>query len=81
MLDSRFSDIPVTLPSEEFSPTGGAFKDDTNDKKVSLGVGVYRDDNGLPWILPVVKKVCAQSHLQITKLRQIGRGKINARSS
>jgi aspartate aminotransferase len=63
MLESRFSDIPVVLPSEEFSPTGGAFKDDTNDNKVSLGVGVYRDENGLPWILPVVQKVFAQNHL------------------
>jgi aspartate aminotransferase len=59
MPDSIFSDISVELPGEEFSPTGGAFKDDTNDNKVSLGVGVYRDENGLPWILPVVQKVRA----------------------
>lgn len=34
-----------------------AFKADLHDKKVNLGVGAYRDDNGKPWVLPVVKKV------------------------
>ena len=38
-----------------------AFKADTYDKKVNLGVGAYRDDNGKPWVLPAVKKVCYTS--------------------
>ncbi|KAJ9099812.1 hypothetical protein QFC21_003811 [Naganishia friedmannii] len=29
---------------------------DTNPKKINLGVGAYRDNNGKPWVLPVVKK-------------------------
>jgi aspartate aminotransferase len=33
-----------------------AYRADTFDKKVDLGVGAYRDDNGKPWVLPVVKK-------------------------
>ena len=33
-----------------------AFKRDTNPKKVNLGVGAYRDDNGKPFILPSIKK-------------------------
>lgn len=32
-----------------------AFKRDTNPKKMNLGVGAYRDDNGKPFILPSVK--------------------------
>jgi aspartate aminotransferase len=32
------------------------FQADTNPKKVSLGVGAYRTDEGKPWILPCVKK-------------------------
>jgi aspartate aminotransferase len=36
-----------------------AYRADTFDKKVDLGVGAYRDDNGKPWVLPVVKKVIA----------------------
>lgn len=34
-----------------------AYKKDTSDKKVDLGIGAYRDNNAKPWILPVVKKV------------------------
>lgn len=33
-----------------------AYKKDTNPKKINLGVGAYRDDNGKPFILPSVKK-------------------------
>jgi aspartate aminotransferase len=33
-----------------------AFKRDTNPKKINLGVGAYRDDNGKPFVLPSVKK-------------------------
>jgi len=33
-----------------------AFKKDTNPKKISLGVGAYRDDNGKPYVLPSVKE-------------------------
>jgi aspartate aminotransferase, mitochondrial len=33
-----------------------AFKKDTNPKKINLGVGAYRDDNGKPFVLPSVEK-------------------------
>lgn len=33
-----------------------AFKKDTNPKKINLGVGAYRDDNGKPYVLPSVLK-------------------------
>lgn len=33
-----------------------AFKRDTNPKKINLGVGAYRDDNGKPFVLPSVQK-------------------------
>ena len=35
-----------------------AYRKDTFEKKVDLGIGAYRDDNAKPWVLPVVKKVC-----------------------
>ena len=35
-----------------------AYREDPSEKKVDLGIGAYRDNNGRPWILPVVKKVC-----------------------
>lgn len=34
-----------------------AYRKDSFDKKVDLGIGAYRDDNAKPWVLPVVKKV------------------------
>ncbi|OJD19039.1 hypothetical protein AJ78_00990 [Emergomyces pasteurianus Ep9510] len=33
-----------------------AYKQDTSDKKVDLGIGAYRDNNAKPWVLPVVRK-------------------------
>jgi aspartate/tyrosine/aromatic aminotransferase len=33
-----------------------SFKNDTYDKKVNLGVGAYRDEQGKPFVFPVVKK-------------------------
>ena len=34
-----------------------AFKKDTSPKKMNLGVGAYRDDNGKPYVLPSVRQV------------------------
>lgn len=34
------------------------YRQDTNEKKIDLGIGAYRDEHGKPWVLPVVKKVC-----------------------
>lgn len=34
-----------------------AYKRDTNPKKINLGVGAYRDDNGKSYVLPSVLKV------------------------
>jgi len=37
-----------------------AYRADKDPKKVDLGIGAYRDNNAVPWILPVVKKVCSK---------------------
>ncbi|KAK1163594.1 aspartate aminotransferase, mitochondrial-like [Acipenser oxyrinchus oxyrinchus] len=37
-----------------------AFKRDANPKKMNLGVGAYRDDNGKPFVLSCVRKAEAQ---------------------
>lgn len=34
-----------------------AYLKDTHPKKVNLGVGAYRDDDGKPFVLPSVRKV------------------------
>lgn len=43
-----------------------AYKRDTNPKKINLGVGAYRDDNGNPYVLPTVLK--AEQRLRDAKL-------------
>jgi aspartate aminotransferase len=34
-----------------------AFKADKDPRKINLGVGAYRDENGKPFVLPSVRKV------------------------
>lgn len=34
-----------------------AFNQDTNPKKINVGFGVYRDDNGQPYVFTSVLKV------------------------
>uniref|UniRef100_H2Z4Q7 Aspartate aminotransferase, mitochondrial n=1 Tax=Ciona savignyi TaxID=51511 RepID=H2Z4Q7_CIOSA len=43
-------------PPDPILGVSEAFKRDTNPKKMNLGVGAYRDDQGKPYILPTVKK-------------------------
>lgn len=45
-----------------------AYKRDTDPKKVNLGVGAYRDDQGKPFILPSVKKVATNYYTQLLLL-------------
>lgn len=35
-----------------------SYKRDKNPNKINLGVGAYRDDNGKPYVLSSVRKVC-----------------------
>lgn len=42
-----------------------AFKRDTNPKKMNLGVGAYRDDQGKPFVLSCVRKVQLIHHFTL----------------
>eukprot|EP01027_Heterolobosea_sp_BB2_P023151 GEZU01034243.1.p2 GENE.GEZU01034243.1~~GEZU01034243.1.p2 ORF type:complete len:116 (-),score=34.64 GEZU01034243.1:20-367(-) len=42
-----------------------AYNKDTSDKKMNLGVGAYRDDNGKPYVLECVS---IRSNLLITQI-------------
>jgi aspartate aminotransferase len=44
------------VPLDEIFALNRAFATDPNPQKVSLGIGVYRTDDGKPWPLPVVEK-------------------------
>lgn len=50
-----WQEVPLAPPDSIFKLTA-AYKEDKDEKKVNLGVGAYRDDNGKPWVLPVIKK-------------------------
>ena len=57
-LTTRFpADVVPQAPEDPLFGLTRAFKADTFDEKVDLGVGAYRDNNAKPYILPVVKKV------------------------
>lgn len=48
-----------TVPQAPEDPLFGlmaAFRKDTFENKIDLGIGAYRDNNAKPWVLPVVKK-------------------------
>jgi len=59
MSDSMFGNISAAPPVEVFKLSAD-YQADQSPNKVSLGVGAYRDDQGKPWILPVVKKAETQ---------------------
>lgn len=42
-------------PAIEVFALNRAFQDDTFAQKTNLGVGAYRDEDGKPWVLPVVR--------------------------
>ena len=46
-----------------------AYRKDSSEKKVDLGIGAYRDDNAKPWILPVVRKVFHSISLSLALAR------------
>lgn len=51
------ADVVPQAPEDPLFGLIKAYKADTFEKKVDLGVGAYRDNNAKPYILPVVKKV------------------------
>jgi aspartate aminotransferase, cytoplasmic len=51
------ADAVPQAPEDPLFGLTRAYKADTFDKKVDLGVGAYRDNNAKPYVLPVVKKV------------------------
>ena len=57
-IESVFTeDVVPQAPEDPLFGLMAAYRKDTSDKKVDLGIGAYRDNNAKPWVLPVVKKV------------------------
>ncbi|XP_076461017.1 aspartate aminotransferase, cytoplasmic-like [Babylonia areolata] len=53
---SFFSNVTMGPPIEVFALTK-RFNDDVDPNKVNLGVGAYRTDESVPWVLPIVRQV------------------------
>ena len=53
------ADVVPQAPDDPIFGLTVAYKKDTYDKKIDLGMGAYRDNDAKPWVLPVVKKVQA----------------------
>ena len=50
------ADVPQAPPDVMFG-LSAAYRADSDPKKVDLGVGAYRHEDGKPWVLPAVRKV------------------------
>ena len=51
-----FGHVPMPAPDMIFG-MNQRFKNDTAPDKMSLVIGAYRDDDGKPYVFPVIKKV------------------------
>jgi aspartate aminotransferase len=56
------ADAVPQAPEDPLFGLMAAYRADTFDKKVDLGIGAYRDNDAKPWVLPVVKKVIRATH-------------------
>jgi hypothetical protein len=54
--DSLFTDVQSAPPDPIFA-LAAACQRDTDPQKINLSIGAYRDEQGRPWVLPVVQKV------------------------
>ena len=54
-LNNQFKHVPLAPADPILSLTQG-YKADKNPNKVNLGVGAYRDNDGKPYVFPVVRK-------------------------
>lgn len=54
--ESRFLSL-TQLPLDSVFALDAAFRSDNDVRKVNLGIGAYRDDDGEPWLLTSVKEV------------------------
>lgn len=52
-----WSNVPMG-PPDVILGISEAYKRDPDSKKVNLGVGAYRDDEGKPFVLPSIRMVC-----------------------
>lgn len=74
--NSFFEEATFIPPDAIFEVTKN-FLADTDSKKVNVGAGTYRDENGKPWVLPSVRMAeelvrnCGHEYLPIAGLKSL----------
>ena len=53
--ENYYADLEMAPPDAILKLSVG-YKADTNPQKVNLGIGAYRDENGKPYVFPVVQR-------------------------
>lgn len=54
----------LQAPSDVMFGLSASYRADTDPRKVDLGVGAYRHEDGKAWVLPAVRKVCIAANLK-----------------
>ena len=54
------------LPPDPILGRNAAFKEDNNPKKVDLGIGVYKDEDGATPVMKAVKEAEKRKHEYVT---------------
>jgi len=57
MQSHALADVPQAPPDVMFG-LSAAYRADNDPRKVDLGVGAYRHEDGKAWVLPAVREVC-----------------------
>lgn len=65
------TNVVPQAPEDPLFGLMAAYRKDTYEKKVDLGIGAYRDNHAKPWVLPVVKKVGLYQNLPRKSLKLI----------
>lgn len=65
-MEKQYLDLPIAQADIAFGLMAD-FEIDSHPEKVSLIAGAYCDENGQPWVLPSVKKVCSVASFTLKK--------------
>ena len=73
---SSFFSAAQYIPPDSIFEVTKDFLADPDERKVNVGAGTYRDENGKPWVLPAVRmakeaiKDCGHEYLPIAGLKE-----------
>jgi aspartate aminotransferase len=63
------ANVPRAPPDVVFG-LSATYRADNDSRKVDLGVGAYRNEDGKSWVLPAVRQVCIAAKLHNSPFEQ-----------